>query len=128
MSYDYVNDSILGSVKNALNIPESVEAFDADLVMHINTAFAKLSQLGVGPTEPFWVNGADETWSEFSTDAMTAMARTYVFLEVRLIFDPPTASVLSSMEKKREELEWRLSVACDERPHEQSELGGDQND
>lgn len=114
--------SILGSIKKNLNIPEDVDVFDPDLLMHINTTFAKLNQLGVGPENPFMIDDAQATWDQFCTGPLDAMVRTYVYLEVRLLFDPPTASVLTSMEKKRDELEWRLNVADDERLHEQIEV------
>lgn len=118
--------SILTSIKKDLNIPENVEAFDPDILMHINMAFAKLNQLGVGPDEVFMIDDASAVWSDFSTDAITNMARTYVYLEVRLVFDPPTASLLTSLEKKRDELEWRLSVAQDKLLYANSEE--DQNE
>ena len=105
--------SILTSVKKSLGIMENVTAFDPDIVMHINSVFAKLNQLGVGPEETFVIESKDETWDQFSTDLDLNMVRTYVYMEVRLIFDPPTASVLNSLEKKIAEYEWRLNVAGD---------------
>lgn len=105
--------SILTSVKKSLGIQENVTAFDPDILMHINSTFAKLNQLGVGPEETFMIESKDETWDEFSTNLDLNMVRTYVYMEVRMIFDPPTASVLSSLEKKISEYEWRLNVAGD---------------
>lgn len=106
--------SILGSVKKNLNIPDEVDVFDPDLLMHINTTLAKLNQMGIGPEEPLMVEDSSATWDELCTGKLDAMVRSYVFLEVRLLFDPPTASVLTSYEKKRDELEWRLNVADDD--------------
>lgn len=119
--------SILGSVKKNLNIPDSVDVFDPDLLMHINMTMAKLCQMGVGPEKPVLVEDDSTTWDEVYTGDLDAMVRTYVYLEVRLLFDPPTASVLTSMEKKRDELEWRLNVADDERLFE-DEIAGEATD
>lgn len=104
---------ILASVKKECGIPAYIDAFDSDLLMHINTVFVELHQLGVGPDEVYMIEGDDETWDDFSTDPKVNMARSYMYLEVRLLFDPPTASLLAALEKKRDELAWRISVACD---------------
>lgn len=119
--------SILNSVKKSLNIPETVSAFDPDLVMLINTVFAKLNQLGVGPEDTFEIHGADQNWENFYDNADLNMVRTYVLLETRLMFDPPTASVLTAMQEKVKELEWRLNVLDDQRLYEsdQNESGHD---
>lgn len=104
---------ILASVKKECGIPQDIDVFDSDLLMHINTVFVQLHQIGVGPDEVYMIEGDDETWDDFSTDWKVNMARSYMYLEVRLMFDPPTASLLTAMEKKRDELVWRLNVACD---------------
>lgn len=104
---------ILASVKKECGIPQDIDVFDSDLLMHINTVFVQLHQIGVGPDEVYMIEGNDETWDDFSTDWKVNMARSYMYLEVRLMFDPPTASLLTAMEKKRDELVWRLNVACD---------------
>ena len=105
--------SILNSIKKNLNISEDLEVFDSDLLLHLNSVFSKLNQIGVGPEEGFYVEDAETTWDEYYTDVSLGMIKSYVFLEVRLLFDPPTASVLTSMEKTRDELVWRLNVAAD---------------
>lgn len=128
MDTNAITSSILGSVKKSLNIPQSVDVFDPDLILLINTTFAKLNQMGVGPAEPFTIEDDTATWNQFSTNGLDAMARTYMYLEVRLTFDPPIASVLTSMEKKRDELEWRLNVADDELLHASDEQDGDPDD
>jgi len=114
MSDEGLTASILDSVKKSLNIPVDVTVFDSVLIMHINTVFSKLYQLGVGPDRPFMIEGNEAEWDEFSTDPSINMVRTFVYLEVRLVFDPPSASVLTAIEKKRDELEWRLNVADDD--------------
>ena len=106
--------SILTSVKKNLGIPKEITAFDPDIILHINSVFAKLSQLGVGPSETFMIEDDYAEWDDFDTNADLNLVRSYMFLEVRMLFDPPTASVLTSMEKKIAEYEWRLNVAGDE--------------
>lgn len=106
--------SILTSVKKNCNIPEDVTVFDPDIIMHINSTFAQLNQMGVGPKETFMIEDDSAQWDDFSTNLDINMVRSYMYLEVRLLFDPPTASVLSSLEKKRDEYAWRLNVADDD--------------
>ena len=109
-----ISDSILLSIKKSLNIPPEETAFDVDLVMHINSCFSELNQLGVGTEDAFYIEDATSSWAEFTEDDPTLnMVKSWMFLDVRLMFDPPTASVLSSMERKRDEYEWRLNVAGD---------------
>ena len=107
-------ESVLASIKKVLNIPADVTVFDPDIIMHTNTAFAKLHQLGVGPSDGFFIADEEAEWGDFSTELPLNMVRTYVYMEVRLVFDPPTASVLTAMEKQRDELAWRLSVAAED--------------
>ena len=107
-------ESILTSIKKNLGIAEEDTAFDADIVLHINSVFSELYQLGVMVENgPFSIEGADESWSDFHTVADLNMVKSYMYLEVRLMFDPPTASLLSALERKRDEYEWRLQVAGD---------------
>lgn len=107
--------SILTSVKKMCGIPEEYEHFDLDMVMHINSVFAVLNQLGVGPSEGFTISDKSTDWSEFTEDnAVLSMVESYVGLKVRLIFDPPTSSaVTESINKLVSEFEWRLNVAVD---------------
>ena len=126
MPSDGLIPSILTSVKKNLNIPEDVTVFDPDILMHINTVFAKLNQMGVGPSETFMIEDKEAEWDDFDTNKDINMVRSYMYIEVRLLFDPPTASMLTSFEKNRDELAWRLNVADDELLYADSE--GNQND
>lgn len=106
-------DSILTSVKKTLGIVEEYEHFDADIIMHINTAFMVLTQIGVGPENGFSIVDKSDVWSDFITedDRCYESVKTYMGLKVRLIFDPPTNSVvLGCMEKTLKELEWRIKI------------------
>ena len=111
-------ESILTSVKKMLGIPEDYEHFDADIVMHINSVFMILTQLGVGPAEGFTIMDEDAIWSDFIQDKKTIESvKSYMYLKVRLLFDPPLSSaVLDSMNRLMSELEWRLNVAVDPDP------------
>ena len=107
-------DSILNSVKKSLNIQDSITAFDQDLILLINSSFSELHQIGVGSDEVFSIEDATSEWEEFTDNLeILGMVSEYVYLSVRLVFDPPTASVLTAIEKKRDELEWRLNIAGD---------------
>lgn len=108
-------DSILTSVKKMLGIMEDYTHFDADLIFHINSVFSILTQLGVGPTEGFSITDSEAIWTDFISDsAKLEMVKSYVYLKVKLLFDPPlTSSVMESTNQLISELEWRLNVAVD---------------
>lgn len=108
-----ITDSILLTVKKMLGIAEEYAAFDIDLIVDINSVFLTLNQLGVGPADPYRINGSEETWSDFLQDPREKLAgvETYVYLKTRLLFDPPTNSFLvDAIKKQCDELEWRLNV------------------
>lgn len=106
-------DSILTSVKKMLGITEECKDFDPDIIMHINTVLMILTQLGVGPEEGFYIEDDTSFWDDFVKDLSKLEAiKTYVYMKVRLMFDPPTSS--SAMEATNriiDELEWRLNIA-----------------
>ena len=108
-------DSILNSIKKLLGIDEANTSFDTDVMIHINSVFADLKQLGVGPDEGFRITGIFETWSDFTSDKIDIESvKTYMYLRVRLLFDPPTTSgLVEAMTKQADKLEWRLNVAAD---------------
>lgn len=105
-------EGILDSTKHAIGLSADYDVFDPTLVMHINSIFFTLNQLGVGPTEGFAITGSDEPWSIFLGDDVNLNAvKSYVFLKVRLLFDPPPNSFgIAAMEKIAQEYEWRLNV------------------
>jgi hypothetical protein len=107
-----MDDSILQSVKKVLNLAADYEAFDMDVLMHINSVFSTLNQLGVGPAPGFMIQDGGQTWSEFiGSDPRLNHVKTYVYLRVRLLFDPPSTGYhVTAMQKQIEELEWRLNV------------------
>lgn len=108
-------ESILTSIKKLLGIAEEYEHFDPDIIMHINSVFAILNQLGVGPTGGFRIEGEDAVWLDYLEDnVLLETVKTYMGLKVRLIFDPPQSSaVIESMNRLISELEWRINVTVD---------------
>lgn len=105
-------ESILNSIKKTLNLPPDYEAFDQDVILHINSALSTLHQLGVGPDLGFMIEDGGKTWEEFlGTDPRLNHIKTYVYLRVRMLFDPPTTGFLTSaIEKQIEELAWRINA------------------
>lgn len=103
--------SILTSTKKALDLSEDYDAFDGNILMHINSVFSTLHQLGVGPSDPFMIEDATPTWDDFSADPRLSAVRSYVFLRVKILFDPPTTSfLLDAYQKQIQEMEWRLNA------------------
>lgn len=104
-------ESILTSIKKLLGIPEDYEHYDADIIMHINSVFMILNQLGVGPSNGFSITDKTAIWSNFISDNNNLEAvKSYVYMKVRLLFDPPLSSaVMECMNRMIGELEWRLN-------------------
>lgn len=108
-------DSILTSTKKLLGITEEYEHFDPDIIMHINSVLAILTQLGVGDKNGFSIEDKTATWSDFmGSDPRVSFVKSFVALKVRLIFDPPQSSVVKdAIERTLSELEFRISVEVD---------------
>lgn len=109
-----MNDSILTSIKKLLGIPEDYDPFDTDIIMHINTVFFSLNQIGIG-TPGFTISDKTTTWEDYLPEVTNLEAvKSYIYLKVRLLFDPPTSSVITdSINRQINELEWRLNVAAE---------------
>lgn len=103
-------ESILKSILKLLGPEEDYDHFDPDVILHINSALMRLRQLGVGPKTAFSIHGMDETWYEFMPNIEDyEQVKQYVYISVKLIFDPPTSSGhISALEKRKDELEWLL--------------------
>ena len=113
-------DNILSSIKKLLGIPTEETAFDNDIIMHINSVFMILNQLGIGPTDGFTISDDYALWSDFIPDGQNLeLVKSYMYMKVRLMFDPPSSSaVLSAMEKSISEFEWRLNVQSETKTEE----------
>lgn len=107
-------ESILDSIKKMILGNSEETHFDMDIIIHINSVFATLNQMGVGPEETFTIDDDSTIWSEFTEDdVLFNNVKTYMYLKVKLIFDPPaSSSVLAAMERQISELEWRLNVSA----------------
>ena len=110
-------ESILDYIKKLLGIADDYDQFDADIIMHINTVFLNMTQLGIGPAEGFFIEDDSAVWSDFvdiDEKVQFNAIKTYVYLKVKLLFDPPLSSaVIESTNRMISELEWRLNVAAE---------------
>ena len=110
-----MTDSILTTIKKLLGITEEYEHFDQDIIMHINSVFMILTQLGVGPSNGFSISDKTATWDELIEEGTNLEAvKSYVYMKVRLLFDPPLSSaVMECINRSINELEWRLNVSAE---------------
>lgn len=114
-----LSDSILVSVKQTFwpDVEEGTNMpFDAELITHINSIFTDICNLGIGPVTPYKITGETETWHDFYSDIdKVNNVKDYMYLRLRLIFDPPANSFLvNSYEKQIQKLEWYLTVISDQ--------------
>lgn len=109
------NGSILGDVKKLLGLSEDYDVFDLDVILHINSTFSTLHQLAVGPEAGYSIEGVENKWSEFVGASLNINSvKTYVFIKVKLLFDPPTTSYAQeALLKQAQEYEWRLNVVSE---------------
>ena len=114
-------ESILTSIKKLLGITEDDSSFDMDIIMLINAAFARLQQLGVGPSEGFSIEDDTATWGDFlGEDNMANMVRSFIWLKVKMAFDPPTSSfVMEAMKHEIAQDEWLLMVHAESKTAEE---------
>ena len=105
-------DSILTSVKKLLGVGEEYTHFDDDIITHINSVIFILTQIGIGPVEGFAIISKDQTWNDFLQGRINIESvKSYVYLKVRLLFDPPSNSFLvEAIERQISEYEWRLNI------------------
>lgn len=110
-----IMESILTSIKKLLGIAEDYTHFDNDIIMHINSVFLILTQLGVGPPEGFVIQDVTALWTDFvADDKNLELIKSYTYLKVKIMFDPPLSSaVLDSTNQLIKEYEWRIQVASD---------------
>lgn len=110
-----ISDSILESVKKLINA-EGDEYFDTDLIIHINTIFSVLQQMGVGPEEGFSIDDKKSTWDEFTEDEpIFNMVKTYMAIRVKLFFDIASSNsyYITQLQAEADELEWRIREAAE---------------
>lgn len=112
---DDMEESILTSIKQLLGIAEEYEHFDPNIIMHINSVFSILTQMGVGPAAGFSIKDKSAVWSDFiSEESKLEAVKSYINMKVRLLFDPPLSSaVIECMNRMISEFEWRLNFAAE---------------
>lgn len=109
-------DSILLSVKKNIGIPYEDPFFDPSLIMHINSVFSILRQIGCGPSEGYFITDAGNDWNDFlqNDPKKLQLVKTYMSMRVKQMFDPPVnGTVAQAAERQISELEWRISTICD---------------
>lgn len=108
-------ESILDSVKKQIGITPECTDFDDNLIMHINSVFFILAQLGIGPAEQFFIKDNTAIWTDFIPEYSNLEAvKSYMYLKVQLLFDPPTSSAIADAKNRQiSEFEWRLNVAAE---------------
>lgn len=107
-----MDQSILLSTKKILGVDEGYDAYDLDIMTHINTSLSVLHQIGIGPEDGVFIENQDTKWDALElSDHALSMVKTYVFLKTQLLFDPPTTSfAITAKERQIAELEGRLSI------------------
>ena len=106
-------DSILTSIKKLLGIAEEYEHFDADIIMHINSVFMDLNQLGVGPSGGYSIVDEEDIWTDFTDDIELLQAvKSYMYLRVKILFDSSSmgSATLAAYERQIQQWEWRLNI------------------
>lgn len=113
-----VPNSILDTTKKALGIDADNKEFDVDIIMHINSAFSILNQLGVGPAAGFFIENSSTLWSAYLEDNLLLNAvKSLMYLQVLVWFDPPgTSFTLTARQEQLKELQWRINVIVDTKP------------
>lgn len=107
-----MEESILISIKKLLGITNEYTHFDTDIIIHINSVFVVLQQLGVGPDKGFYIEDDSATWADFIEDPIEYNAvKTYIYARVKLIFDPPASSShAQALKDIISEFEWRMNI------------------
>ena len=108
-------ESILTSIKKLLGMTEDYTAYDDQIIIHVNSVFMILTQLGVGPEDGFAIKDKEAAWNDFVSDeTKLELVKSYVYLKVKLLFDPPSnSSVIESINRQINEFEWRLNVKAE---------------
>ena len=108
-------ESILTSIKKLLGMTEDYTAYDDQIIIHVNSVFMILTQLGIGPEDGFMIKDKEAVWNDFVSDeTKLELVKSYIYLKVKLLFDPPSnSSVIESINRQINEFEWRLNVKAE---------------
>ena len=111
-----MGESILNDVKMLCGVPEDIKDFDGTLILHCNGVFSTLNQIGFGPDEGYYIYDSNDSWSDILEDGEMQYVKSYLYLKVKLLFDPPAnATLIASMEKQIAEFEWRIKTEIENR-------------
>lgn len=107
-----MSDSILDSVKKVLGLGTDYDVFDGEVMLHINSVLSTLNQLGIGPEEGFYIDDRETTWGNYlGNDSNLNSVKSYLSLSVRLLFDPPqNSNITSAIKEQIKEFEWRINA------------------
>lgn len=107
--------TILEDIRHAIGLGDEHTFFDSDLILHVNSTFDIIHQLGAGPIDGFVIEDGSETWDDYFAGYKTIeFIKTYMYISVKLVFDPPQNSFLvKALEDKQKEYEWRINVAAE---------------
>lgn len=109
-----MENSILNDIKKLLGIPKDVEDFDKDLIIYINTTFSTVNQMGIGPIKCFKIENVNDKWEDFDKRLDMEQFKTYIYLKVKMMFDPPANNQLyTSYDNIIKELEFRIHSLWD---------------
>lgn len=111
-----MSESILRSVAKNIGLPEEYNVFDPDLIMAINTVMSDLNQLGIGPEEGFEITDDVAVWDDLlQGEIRLNSVKSYTYMRVKLMFDPPTTSYLiDSYQKQVDKAEFRINLFREE--------------
>lgn len=110
-----MEESILTSIKKLLNIAVDDKSFDQDILIHINSVFMILNQMGVGTEQTFSIKDGTSKWVDFLGDSKELESvKTFIYLKVKMLFDPPAnSSITEAYNQLIKEFEWRLNSRVD---------------
>lgn len=109
---DVHEETILESIRDYVGVQKDIDAFDKELILHINSAFSTLFQIGVGKDRPYRLEECSTWFGLFSEyEEELDLIKEYTFLKVKLLFDPPTnSSLLESLKSVINEIEYRIEL------------------
>ena len=113
-----MEESILNTIKKLIGLDAEYTDFDADIIIHINSALSVLRQLGVGPESGFRIQSAAETWSQFLDDmSHYEEVKDYIYLKVKILFDDMPSNTLAALKEQLAEFEWRVATTAELTKH-----------
>lgn len=114
--------TILKDVKSVLDFAsEEDTGFDSRLIMELEGIIGELSQLTLLNKD--FVMSEESNWEQLlntNDNHLLRLVKQYVYLNIRIKFDPPAGSVLSSLEKSIQSTAHRIIIQKEEFNEQQS--------